>query len=98
MIRNKYAHVTVSELSDEYFLSFDSIKKIIYKKNGGHLTYAPRWSRLSVMPRPGCWKIGSTAVCGLAAGWFRSCKIPQKTNITALVSSSFRCGSFSMTA
>ncbi|WP_306431051.1 CD3324 family protein [Paenibacillus sp. XY044] len=43
MIRNKYANgMTVSELADEYFLSLDSIKKIIYsKKNDGHLTYAP---------------------------------------------------------
>jgi len=44
MIRNKYAHgLTVSELADEYFLSLDSIKKIIYLKkyNNGHATYAP---------------------------------------------------------
>lgn len=43
MIRNKYAHgITVSELADEYFLSLDSIKKIIYlKKDDGHLTYSP---------------------------------------------------------
>ncbi|WP_241675000.1 CD3324 family protein [Paenibacillus luteus] len=43
MIRNMYAHGrTVSELADEYFLSLDSIKKIIYsKKNEKHLTYAP---------------------------------------------------------
>jgi len=43
MIRNKYAHgVTVSELADEYCLSLDSVKKIIYsKKNDRQLTYAP---------------------------------------------------------
>lgn len=43
MIRNKYAHgLTVSELADEYYLSLDSIKKIIYTKNGDtHLPYAP---------------------------------------------------------
>ncbi|BFH62047.1 CD3324 family protein [Paenibacillus azoreducens] len=43
MIRNKYAHgMTVSELADEYFLSLDSIKKIIYsKKNDRNLTYFP---------------------------------------------------------
>lgn len=43
MIRNKYAHgMTLCELSDEYFLSVDSIKKIVYaKKNDSHLTYAP---------------------------------------------------------
>ncbi len=43
MIRNKYAHgLTVSELADEYFLSLDSIKKIIYSKNNGeYLTYSP---------------------------------------------------------
>lgn len=43
MIRNKYAHgLTVSELADEYFLSLDSIKKIIYSKdNGEDLTYSP---------------------------------------------------------
>ncbi|WP_339290326.1 CD3324 family protein [Paenibacillus sp. FSL W8-0187] len=43
MIRNKYANgVTVSELADEYFLSLDSIKKIIYsKKNDQQFTYAP---------------------------------------------------------
>jgi hypothetical protein len=43
MIRNKYTHgVTVSELADEYFLSLDSVKKIIYaKKIERHLTYAP---------------------------------------------------------
>ncbi|MFD0672748.1 CD3324 family protein [Cohnella sp. GCM10027633] len=42
MIRNKYAHgLTISELADEYFLSLDSIKKILYsKKNNGHATYA----------------------------------------------------------
>ncbi|MFF2912715.1 CD3324 family protein [Paenibacillus sp. NPDC057934] len=43
MIRNKYVSgMTVSELADEYFLSLDSIKKIIYsKKNDRHITYAP---------------------------------------------------------
>jgi hypothetical protein len=43
MIRNKYANgMTVSELAEEYFLSLDSIKKIIYsKKNDRHLTYSP---------------------------------------------------------
>ncbi|WP_202915323.1 CD3324 family protein [Paenibacillus paridis] len=43
MIRNMYNHGrTVSELADEYFLSLDSIKKIIYsRKNEKHLTYAP---------------------------------------------------------
>ncbi len=43
MIRNKYAHgLTVSELADEYFLSLDSIKKIIYSKsNDEDLIYAP---------------------------------------------------------
>ncbi|MFK7693221.1 CD3324 family protein [Paenibacillus sp. HJGM_3] len=43
MICNKYAHgMTISELADEYFLSLDSIKKIIYsKKNDKSLTYAP---------------------------------------------------------
>ena len=43
MIRNKYANgVTVSELADEYFLSLDSIKKIIYsKKDDRQFTYAP---------------------------------------------------------
>lgn len=43
MIRNKYAHgLTVSELADEYFLSLDSIKKIIYSKNNDNmLTYSP---------------------------------------------------------
>lgn len=43
MIRSKYANgVTVSELADEYFLSLDSIKKIIYsKKNDRQFTYAP---------------------------------------------------------
>ncbi|WP_306293538.1 CD3324 family protein [Paenibacillus sp. 32352] len=43
MIRNKYANgMTVSELADEYFLSLDSIKKIIYsKKNDRNLTYCP---------------------------------------------------------
>lgn len=42
MIRNKYAHgMTVSELADEYFLSLNSVKKIIYsKKKDRHLTYA----------------------------------------------------------
>ena len=43
MIRNKYANgMTVSELADEYYLSLDSIKKIIYsKKDERHLTYTP---------------------------------------------------------
>lgn len=43
MIRNKYVSgMTVSELADEYFLSLDSIKKIIYsKKSDRHLIYTP---------------------------------------------------------
>lgn len=43
MIRNKYAHgVTIAEIADEYYLSLDSVKKIIYsKKNDRLLTYAP---------------------------------------------------------
>lgn len=43
MIRNKYAHgLTVSELADEYYLSLDSIKKIIYsKKADNQLMYYP---------------------------------------------------------
>lgn len=43
MIRNKYAHgMTVSELADQYCLSLDSIKKIVYaKKSEQHLTYEP---------------------------------------------------------
>lgn len=43
MMRNKYAHgVTISEIADEYFLSLDSVKKIIYsKKSDGHLAYFP---------------------------------------------------------
>lgn len=43
MIRNKYAHgITVSELADEYFLSLDSIKKIIYsKRSASNLNYYP---------------------------------------------------------
>jgi hypothetical protein len=43
MICNKYANGrTISELGDEYFLSLDSIKKIIYsKKNDKNLEYAP---------------------------------------------------------
>ncbi|WP_211184350.1 CD3324 family protein [Paenibacillus lemnae] len=43
MIRNKYAHgLTVSELADEYCLSLDSIKKILYSKNRDkNLNYVP---------------------------------------------------------
>jgi len=43
MIRNKYAHgTTVSELADEYYLSMDSIKKIIYsKRTPDSLAYYP---------------------------------------------------------
>ncbi|ANY68090.1 hypothetical protein BBD42_17605 [Paenibacillus sp. BIHB 4019] len=43
MIRNKYAHGrTVSELADEYFLSLDSIKKILYsKKQDDYAAYSP---------------------------------------------------------
>jgi hypothetical protein len=43
MIRNKYAHgMTVSELADEYFLSLDSIKKIIYSKSiANDIAYSP---------------------------------------------------------
>jgi|GEM_PF-300422 hypothetical protein len=42
MIRTKYAHGrTVSELADEYYLSLDSIKKIIYsKQNDVQLAYS----------------------------------------------------------
>lgn len=51
MIRNKYANgVTVSELADKYFLSLDSIKKIIYsKKNDRHFTYAQLYDLLCSM-------------------------------------------------
>ncbi|WP_318152511.1 CD3324 family protein [Paenibacillus terricola] len=43
MIRNKYAHgITISELADEYCLSLDSIKKIIYSKRmASNLSYSP---------------------------------------------------------
>ncbi|GAB6930952.1 hypothetical protein JCM10914A_49350 [Paenibacillus sp. JCM 10914] len=43
MIRNKYTNgMTISELADEYYLSLDSIKKIIYsKKNDKQFAYAP---------------------------------------------------------
>lgn len=43
MICNKYAHgMTVSELADDYYLSLDSIKKIIYsKKIDKNLSYEP---------------------------------------------------------
>jgi len=43
MMCNKYTHgVTISELADEYYLSLDTVKKIIYsKKNEGHYKYAP---------------------------------------------------------
>lgn len=43
MICNKYANgIAISELADEYFLSLDSIKKIIYsKKKDKNLEYAP---------------------------------------------------------
>ncbi len=43
MIRNKYAHgMTVSELADEYFLSLDSIKKIIYSRHAANdIRYSP---------------------------------------------------------
>lgn len=42
MIRNKYAHgITISELADEYCLSLDSIKKIIYSKRmANNLSYS----------------------------------------------------------
>lgn len=55
MIRNKYAHgLTVSELADEYFLSLDSIKKILYaKKNNGHATYAPTIGSASAFANEG---------------------------------------------
>lgn len=43
MIRNMYAHGhTLSELADEYYLSLDSIKKIVYaRKNDTHIAYSP---------------------------------------------------------
>lgn len=44
MIRNKYAHgITVSELADEYFLSLDSIKRILYSRRiaSSDLPYSP---------------------------------------------------------
>jgi hypothetical protein len=43
MICNKYASgTTISELADEYFLSLESIKKIVYtKKKDGILDYEP---------------------------------------------------------
>lgn len=41
MICNKYANgMTISELADEYFLSLDSIKKIIYCKKDKHLQFS----------------------------------------------------------
>ncbi len=43
MIRNKYTNgTTVSELADEYFLSLDSVKKIIYgKQKEDYIMYSP---------------------------------------------------------
>lgn len=43
MIRNKYATgVTVSELADSYFLSLDSVKKIVYsKQKEDYVMYTP---------------------------------------------------------
>ncbi len=43
MIRNKYAMgVTVSELADSYFLSLDSVKKIVYsKQKEAYIMYTP---------------------------------------------------------
>lgn len=42
MICNKYKNgMTLSELADEYFLSLDSIKKIIYNKKDKHLIFSP---------------------------------------------------------
>lgn len=43
MIRNKYANgMTVSELADSYFLSLDSVKKIVYsKQKEAYIMYAP---------------------------------------------------------
>lgn len=45
MICNKYANgMTVSELADEYFLSLDSIKKILYSKKDKSLEFTPSLS------------------------------------------------------
>lgn len=42
MICNKYANgMTISELADEYFLSLDSIKKILYCKKDKSLEFSP---------------------------------------------------------
>ncbi len=42
MIVNRYkAGVTLSELAEEYFLSYDSIKKIVYGKKEKELLFAP---------------------------------------------------------
>lgn len=45
MICNKYANgKMVSELADEYFLSIDSIKKIIYSKKEKELLFSPSFT------------------------------------------------------
>lgn len=45
MICNKYANgITISELADEYFLSLDSIKKILYCKKDKSLEFLPSLS------------------------------------------------------
>ena len=45
MICNKYSNgMTISELADEYFLSLDSIKKILYCKKDKSLEFSPSLS------------------------------------------------------
>lgn len=62
MICNKYANgMTISELADEYFLSLDSIKKILYCKKDKSLEFSP--SLTSAI---------NYANAGMAEEWIRS--------------------------
>ena len=62
MICNKYASgMTISELADEYFLSLDSIKKILYCKKNKLLEFSP--SLASAI---------NYANTGMAEEWIRS--------------------------
>lgn len=67
MLRNKYAYgVSVSQLADEYCLSQETVKKIVYnKKEKEKLPFSPHVASAEQYGRAGlgCWRNGYTPIC-----------------------------------
>lgn len=75
MIYNKYSHgISISELADEYFLSIDAIKKVIYsKKKADILHYAPTLASAK-----------SYSEAGLSEEWIHSYLLFTRKNMDLL--------------